>query len=227
METLLNKESRAAIELMVADGIITKDTAERYFPELKESEDERIRINIINWLKNMESQTIPINEYNSAIAWLEKQGKQKSQEEVVYNLHNYLYGEQKPAWSEEDEEIWNKAKQIFPESLNMQSGYVTGCIDTFKHFSLKKEWSEDDMKVIKEIIFLLKHHNSNETLTTVHSIEDMINWLKSLKERYYWKPNDEQMAALSAINVAGCISYAGQGQELINLYNDLKKLKGE
>lgn len=45
----------------------------------------------------------------------------------------------KQEWSEEDEKIWNKAKQIFPESLNMQSGYVTGYKDAFKHFSLKKE----------------------------------------------------------------------------------------
>ena len=44
------------------------------FPELKESEDEKIRKNIINWLKNIEGQTIPINEYNAAVAYLEKQG---------------------------------------------------------------------------------------------------------------------------------------------------------
>ena len=130
---------------------------------------------------------------------------------------NWELVEQKPAWSEEDEEIWNKAKQIFPESLNMQSGYVTGCIDTFKHFSLKKEWSEDDMKVIKEIIFLLKHHNSNETLTTVHSIEDMINWLKSLRPQNTWKPSDEQMMAL--------LYHCSNGSVLSSLYNDLNKLK--
>ena len=40
-----------------------------------------------------------------------------------------------------------------------------------------------------------------------------------------WKPSEEQMKALSVINVTGGISYAGQGQELIKLYNDLKKLK--
>ena len=49
--------------------------AEFVFPELKKSEDERIRKNIINWLKNIEGQTIPFNDYISAIAWLEKQGK--------------------------------------------------------------------------------------------------------------------------------------------------------
>ena len=43
METILNKESRAAIELMIADGLIAKDTAERYFPELKESKGEKTK----------------------------------------------------------------------------------------------------------------------------------------------------------------------------------------
>ena len=52
------------------------------FPELREREDDRIRKNIISWLKNMEGQTIPIGEYNSAIAWLEKQGEQKSADKV-------------------------------------------------------------------------------------------------------------------------------------------------
>jgi hypothetical protein len=41
-----------------------------------------------------------------------------------------------------------------------------------------------------------------------------------------WKPSDEQIKALNDINLTGGISYARQGQKLINLYNDLKKLKG-
>ena len=134
--------------------------------------------------------------------------------------------EQKPAWSEEDEEIWNKAKQIFPESLNMQSGYVTGCIDTFKHFSLKKEWSEDDMKVIKEIIFLLKHHNSNETLTTVHSIEDMINWLKSLRPQNTWKPSEGDIIILEKV-IKGELEPKVFEATLQGILEQLKKLKKE
>ena len=42
-----------------------------------------------------------------------------------------------------------------------------------------------------------------------------------------WKPSDEQIKALHDLNLIGNISYAGQGQVLIELYNDLKKLKGE
>src|SRR5574344_820821 len=54
----------------------------RVFPELIEPEDERIRKEIIQWLKNSEGQTYPIDRYNAAIAWLEKQGEQKSVDNV-------------------------------------------------------------------------------------------------------------------------------------------------
>ena len=52
---------------------------ETLHPELKESEDERIRKEIIARLKNSEGQTLPIDRYNAALAWLEKQGEQKQE----------------------------------------------------------------------------------------------------------------------------------------------------
>ena len=68
----------------------TKEEAEKYFPELKESEDERIRKKVIEVLKlnikGAESQMqasrgvdrcFEIYACNKVIAWLEKQGEQK------------------------------------------------------------------------------------------------------------------------------------------------------
>ena len=72
-----------------------KQTLEYLFPELAESEDERIRKDIISYLQH-ESQVkrfIGDIEYDKWVAWLEKQG------------------EQKPAWSEED--ITNYSKVLF------------------------------------------------------------------------------------------------------------------
>ena len=65
---------------LIGDTIIEESgqhIAEVIFPELKESEDERIRKALIVWLKNSEGQTLPIDRYNAALAWLEKQGEQK------------------------------------------------------------------------------------------------------------------------------------------------------
>ena len=68
-------------------------------------------------------------------------------------------------------------------------------------------------------------------LESENPARESINWLKSLKDRVHpqsqWKPSDEQMEALHDMNLTGNISYAGQGQTLIELYNDLKKLKEE
>ena len=71
-----NKEALDLVRSMVANGHITQDIAEKYFPELKESEGERIRKEILDCAKAMKA--------DKWIAWLEKQG------------------EKMPAWSEED-----------------------------------------------------------------------------------------------------------------------------
>ena len=75
---------RAREEL--GSGCFDRGTIEYIFPELKESEDERIRQAIIDTLKgyrNLGSTNGVLKE--NMIAWLEKQG------------------EQKPKWTEEDE----------------------------------------------------------------------------------------------------------------------------
>ena len=80
------KEAVNKIKNLLDDGekngftIVTyKTDLESIFPELKESEDERIRKEIIAWLKNSEGQTLPIDRYNAALAWLEKQDEQKQE----------------------------------------------------------------------------------------------------------------------------------------------------
>lgn len=40
----------------------------------------------------------------------------------------------------------------------------------------------------------------------------------------HWKPSEEQMKALNALNLHGGLSYVGQQNRLISLYQDLKKL---
>ena len=98
-------------------------------------------------------------------------------------------GEQKSAWSEEDERM--------------------------------RQYIVNDLKFIKELV------NDPHHVVPVKRVEKEIDWMESLKERYAWKPSDEQMRALHDMNLTGNISYARQGQTLIELYNDLKKLKEE
>ena len=88
---------------------------EYIFPELKESEDERISKELIDYHRSMTAQA---DDYvhEAWIAWLEKQG------------------EQKPAWSEEDEEELPKA--------------VYACI----HFYGKDSDTTDWLKSLKQRI---------------------------------------------------------------------------
>jgi len=51
-----------------------KATLERIFPELKESEDERIRKNLIGYIKGISKNEVCEETKNAWLAWLEKQG---------------------------------------------------------------------------------------------------------------------------------------------------------
>ena len=72
----------------------TKEDAEKYFPELKESEGERIRKKLISFVENWKNfrPNSPFDDYavytsdrdecDRILAWLEKQGEQKTDDKV-------------------------------------------------------------------------------------------------------------------------------------------------
>ena len=55
-----------------------KDMLEIIFPELAESEDERIRIDIISYINGTRFSPVETEERLEWLTWLEKQGEQKS-----------------------------------------------------------------------------------------------------------------------------------------------------
>lgn len=81
------KKYKEALEWMNRLRGAVREDAERYFPELIENEDERIRKELIEHVKDQQSSFISSpdcrdkyeeeenQKYNSWIAWLEKQGK--------------------------------------------------------------------------------------------------------------------------------------------------------
>ena len=54
----------------------TREEAERYFPELAESEDEKIRKNCIHFLELQKEHHAATFEIEECIAWLENKNKQ-------------------------------------------------------------------------------------------------------------------------------------------------------
>ena len=126
---------------------------------------------------------------------------------------------QKSSWSEEDEVMFRTAKKIIFESDDCSDGTSNKVIDWLKFLKNrvqpKQEWSEEDEKYLKLAIENFQMLG-NSFLTA---------WLKSLKDRYTWKPSDKQIYALRAV-VNELKHSDNKYQETIeDLYNDLEKLR--
>ena len=104
--------------------IDVKEELANLFPELRESEDERIRKNIIAFIKENYSSAKPW------IAWLEKQ----SEENMIEALRlEYEKGkadalqEQRKEWSEEDEYTLYETIQHLEELIRIDKAKHLGC----------------------------------------------------------------------------------------------------
>ena len=87
-----------------------------------------------------------------------------------------------------------------------------------KKIEQKSAWSEEDEKFLKTALWHISYSVSNGKNTDEHC--DTTDWLKSLKERYTWKPTDAQMESLDLLS-------RGEGSRHIilrSLYNSLQKL---
>ena len=119
-------------------GLIGKDSFEAVFPELKESEDENIRKDLIQWINEFPDTIWRSHYKRDILAWLEKQG------------------EQKHAWSKEDEEHLNS---IISDIKTDMGAYTRSqeVIDIYNdgisflkslkeriQSQPKQEWSEED-----------------------------------------------------------------------------------
>ena len=192
-----------------------KEDAEHYFPELKESEDERIRKEILEDIRNVKA--ISSEEYRKKadrwIAWLEKQKEQKPAE-----------------WSEEDEigleeTMWcvNEAVQnAKTESEKQNAKTAENWLKSLRP-QPKQEWSEEDEEMFDEALagVLLARNRMNDTgcIGLAERFEKAYKWLESFRPRPHWKPSKEQMRALWEIY------QGGEAQAPIaSLYEDLKKL---
>lgn len=77
------------------------------------------------------------------------------------------------------------------------------------------EWSEEDEDNMRRIIRVLEDNDSDW--------KELSSWLKSLHPQPHWKPSEEQMKALNKASRGHYIELF-EYDELVNLYNDLKKL---
>ena len=204
-----------------------KYVLESLFPELKESEDERIRKKICKLLWD----NAPYEEAQEYIAWLEL---------LFQKMHEAGY-----EWDAEKKElkkIEQKGMNIVEEDMTPFQKKVFCIIDTTieEEQGLKQvcdellrlthdeiiqnpAWSEEDEKIAKTIINEFEQC-SEWCCANGLTKEDCITWLKSLKPQNRWKPSDEQMEALDRAQAELCSTeYNKPICDLIDALNKLKE----
>ena len=145
---------RAKIEINTKGIGETVNLCEQLFPELAESEDERIRKALVKLL-TVASEAYLIHstgiKKESYLAWLEKQKEQKP---VPFSCGH----ENGAKWSEEDEEIVQTIMSFLdnPSTAKLCPKLREECKDWLKHLperfnpQPKQDWSEEETPVEKE-----------------------------------------------------------------------------
>ena len=205
------------------------------FPELSESEDERIRKELFEKVGCIIPEEGEYNDdglispaYYKRIeryrAYLEKQKEQKPMNNPKWN---------QLTWKDinELEEIINCVHSEFRNGISAE-GFGKEVLEQFRNMKedaevdaceqQSAEWSEEDKNMLNSIIATCQlAAQDRDSGPARHLLGMQERFLKSLRPQPHWKPSEKQMNALKhAYSMMG-----GQaGTDLANLYYDLKKL---
>jgi hypothetical protein len=196
---------KAAIVASKDEDRHLKATLERIFPELKESEDERIRKELIEFFKIEHwdgDAPFSAESAKERVAWLEKQGDNNSvsPEEInksigrsiASSLINYLDDNRhEGVMNMSNIECEDLEKSILDSDWGKVYRYMQKKLE--KQGERKSDWSEEDERICR---CLIKDQNNglddvckdryghSEIISDLKKIyRERINWLKSLKGR--------------------------------------------
>ena len=151
-------------------------------PEFSESEDERIREWLVNYFKAAGKSWIHRDiSPEQILAWLEKQ-----KERVPENEETGTRKEQKPEWSEEDEEKIVTISEIIEHCTTIP--YSGGTL------TLNKEYKKELLCFIKS---LRPQYHGDVTMTEAYKMGLEAGKASS------WKPSEEQQSGSSALKAEG------------------------
>ena len=176
-------------------------TCEEIFPQLKESEDERIRKEIIAYLDVQDAiSNRKDGDFKDWIAWLEQRGEQKSVE------WDYPYGE-----NETVDKLMAIAECLEMDEDFMYNGYTgTECVKFLRDLARKQveckpeEWSEEDEEMFEALHACVcrcindDRFDYAEREQNSRSLIPFIERLKSLRSqpKQEWSEEDEKMKSL-------------------------------
>ena len=183
-------------------------TLDYLFPALKEeSEDERIRKWLINYFREV-CDNVAEKEKNAVLAWLEKQGEQKTVDEIAKEVCK----------NKESAVTFLKSTGIMNEKGELADEYK------IEQDEQNPVWSEEDKDYYDAIIAKLEVTQDDALLT-----DNQMKFLKSLKDKIQsqpqWKPSDEQMEGIECTIKTLRYQLNAGDNRLDSLYNDLKKLR--
>ena len=141
-----------------------KVDAEHYFPELKESEDERVRKALLSEFISLQSKGYKFAglEGEDIINWLEKPGEQNSVK-----------------WHSEDEQSLNACLGYIPDEFLRR--WLKNVIHVKYDKPADTEWNWEDEIRLTNIIIMLKEGASHHFIKD--DITKAVDWLKFLRKR--------------------------------------------
>ena len=141
-------------------------------------------------------------------------------------LKDRVQPQPKQEWSEEEVEIIDWLVVSFDSLKIPTNTFYLSKVRPFlislrnKIQPIINEWSEEDEDIIEEIEAIIDAYVLEE-----NNPKALIDWLKSLKDRYTWKPSEVQIEALESATEN--FAYSEYQDCLRELEEQLKKLKGE
>ena len=232
-------------------GTITESLA-YIFPELAESEDEKTRKEIIYHIKNCDD-TINEETEKRMLAWLENIPYTIDHEKREGFHLGYKTALEKQGEKSLTVDIESMIEAYEQRLINQGNGVrnspiVNMCVAAFKHgventldelhlkqgeTSLilsnssnigkdeqKPAWSIKEKLMLNDIIETTERSN----IFKENYQRELIEWLKSLKQRIGWKPSDEQITVLELASKYERVFTPKQIDILIGLKEQLKKL---
>lgn len=163
------------------------------FPELKESEDERIRKGLLEIFNKAQFGEWGKLKIKDIIAWLERQKEQQPAECIVpppsdpfmFNLHSTIYnfGKQVAAKCLDTDILDTELDEyVTDENVDKYIEKHISCLVKYHPLQQPAEWSEEDERTLESFLGWLQGSMGEKTYSS---------WLKSLPERFSLKPKQE------------------------------------
>ena len=198
-------------------GAYDDATLEFLFPDLKVSEDERIRKAIIHYILYETKGTISEATEHTWVKWLEKQKEQT----VKTDACGF------PIRDEGESACSYLERCLAPD---MRSIWYEACKEIKEKFKPTTGWSEEDEKLLDFWLDVIDRNDWRMDENFCKASREFINWLKSLRpvskdSLQSWKPSEAHLSALLAVlNDPNNIGSQTCQLALTDLYEQLNKL---